>query len=697
SGLAQSIINALGVDPNTPVTYDVFSNVAQGNAEEFFNSVKENYANVREKFDNFLNTPTSSLMQEGDTFIKEWENSLMNGKENEFLDGKFLDQMFVKPAKNFIKEVENDDEFDDDFALYQISNNLKVAVDYLKSVNHPRYNEIKQLYDYITLTLQNKIIDNLSKRAEKHKVINNAVSRNMLEIVQMLFPDNPKVKSVLDVFDDEVISFDGVMTLLSELKNTLTQDEVDALLDRLSNIDYSKDFQNFPEILNKLQGQFKRIVRNPIGVMTQMIDKQYADMPPYIIKFLGDYDFYALEKAGQLKNDAFAVQLSKTFNSVIGHALIEDLLTSKKFDYSKFVEIKNELDPSPSLQQNIALTQGLLFLLNNNNKSMMLSRGIGGSGKSYMLGPSLMKIYKELTGDTKEVYAFSKSDLASKNINNAIHNDPNKGSFENFETINVDNYAYVIVDEVYTFTNEELEYIFSKTGSNTKVIMLGDPSQVKAEKDYLIDTSIKANDIRLSIPLTTSYRTNVSQISSFISRFQLTSEPVTSAVVTASDDFIQINDTSTINGVAAGTVEDIRRLASMPSTRSRVIIVGSEAAKVDFQGLSIPVLTVQESQGYQWDEVYSYLDVNDLPIDTFEKNKFYYTAYSRAKSFLFINHAGVVNTSPNSQITSNIALANKELTDAAQMYKDNLTNAKLVADILNGRVTLVPPSAFAIA
>ncbi|MFN9114218.1 MAG: hypothetical protein ACK5XN_29475, partial [Bacteroidota bacterium] len=119
SGLAQSIINALGVDPSTPLTYDVFSNVAQGNDEEFFNSVKENYAKVREKFDNFLNTPTTSLMQEGDTFIKEWENSLMNNKENEFLDGKFLDQMFVKPAKNFIKEVENDDEFDDDFALYQ--------------------------------------------------------------------------------------------------------------------------------------------------------------------------------------------------------------------------------------------------------------------------------------------------------------------------------------------------------------------------------------------------------------------------------------------------------------------------------------------------------------------------------------------------------------------------------------------------
>lgn len=49
---------------------------------------------------------------------------------------------------------------------------------------------------------------------------------------------------------------------------------------------------------------------------------------------------------------------------------------------------------------------------------------------------------------------------------------------------------FVIIDEVYTFTNKEIASINVKLkGTKVKVIALGDPSQIMAEKESVLQNT----------------------------------------------------------------------------------------------------------------------------------------------------------------------------------------------------------------
>lgn len=627
--------------------------------------------------DRFLNKEDEHIIGEQFSDVEGYKNA---ENKDAYINELFYRDYYKTPITSGIKIMEEDDEFDDDVFFYQTLQRLSFALEYHTSNDTKHKAELEAMNSKLINEIQPKMVANLSKRAEKHRDINNTVVTNLASVISGMKLPVDKIDPAIEVImADDTLSFDGVFVLLEHLK----KDHKDVILEKLKQVDFTSFFTQFGLTAGTMKQVEKYMASNPEFVIQNLINKFYkGENPSYITKFLNDFDFDSLSK---IKNDDFAQAIVATYNKAIAVNLVENFITAKDFNYNEFMDLKSKLPNTPSLQQNIALTQGLLFLLSP-TKSMLLSKGIGGSGKTFMLGPSLMEIYSKLVKKAN-VYAFSKSDLASQNINKALFNDASKGTMNKFlELDDVEQFDYILIDEVFTLTNEEIEAITSKTKGKVKIIMLGDPSQYRAESEHNINIGSLALNVATTIPLTTSYRTNVGFISSFISRYQLNDKPVEAPIATASHNTKSITDTNSLLGVSSGNLDTLNDLLALPSARSRVVIVSNSADKTLFTN----AVTIQESQGYQWDEVYVYVKDLDMPIDPFEKNKFLYTAMSRAKNFLYVENHGVVNSEPNSVVSSDTETAGKEIEQAKQMFDDNIKYANQVTDVLNGASFISP-------
>ena len=204
------------------------------------------------------------------------------------------------------------------------------------------------------------------------------------------------------------------------------------------------------------------------------------------------------------------------------------------------------------------------------------------------------------------VIAFSKTSRTSENINKSIFGNKKKTTtFEDFMAMSeeqLNKLEFIIIDEIYTFTNQEIFQIKTKLeNTKVKVIALGDSSQITAEKEPSLQTSFFGKG-KTTLPLTTTFRTNVDAIAVFANNFRMRASIIESASARASATLDTILEKpSEALGVAITTDENILTALRQPSSRSRVLIVPTEADRNTYKSIlpQVTVITPEEAQGYQ--------------------------------------------------------------------------------------------------
>lgn len=306
------------------------------------------------------------------------------------------------------------------------------------------------------------------------------------------------------------------------------------------------------------------------------------------------------------------------------------------------------------------------------------------------MAKALLELNKKL-GNPTNVFAFSREDLTSQNINNSIGGD-RTNTFEKFLNLNESDLALIdilVLDEVYTFSNLEIAAIREKIAQSSKtikVIALGDPSQLSVEINPDFIGGLYTN---FSLPLTTSYRTNVSAISSYIEKFQLSNLELKGVLAQANMSKDQmLSDLGNANGVHIANQSDFDEIVNSASKRTRVLITNDPQIKRSYSGIpGLAVKLVSESHGYQWDEVYVNINEALLPQDNFEINRILYTAYSRSKQLLVIVGESSANVQPNPELSSAINNSDNDLLISAQLYKENVAAADRTKEILDGKAS----------
>lgn len=656
-------------------------------------------------------------------FLKDYEQA--SDKEI-FLKKDYYNNKFGEPAKNFIKYFEKDSEnFLDDVKLSYHIANLKVVV--LATDIDSIREEAQKLLDKLLNEVAPQIAKNLDNQLAIQKVINNKIVWSILEalplndassLASILSPEAidfiNKLKQAL-LFSDDAVSFDSVITLLGYLKekNADVTASVDALLTKALTTVSEGMLDKLSETvtaLTKLATNFKirgtetnqnNFVANLPYTSKQLLKSYYEStdkpIPAEVARFFEDMDFYTLMSSAKRSNMSMEeiriIELiGEAFYKVTGLLLAQKVLNSK-LDTNKLLKFKEGLEVLPSLQQNIAMTQAITFLMAPNRlkgalANWLVVRGIGGSGKTHFLGAQLINLYTELTGEEgAQFFAFAKEEAATNNLRIALNSNAKiKTSYQILKELPISElkkFSAIIIDEIFTFTNEEIteiDKIASEAG--LKVIALGDPSQITADPDPILLKALKPTH---TIPLTTSYRTNVSAISSFLGNYRLQPNFPVNPVATANVDSTQlVEDPAKAFGVISTDEATVMAAISRPSSRSRVLIVATQSVANDLQSKvpkGVDVRTPQNAQGIQWDEVYSLLP-SPADANPFESNRFLYTAYSRAKALLVVADGSVLNADPSSTIDTDMVESARRLDDIATMFKQSLSTANRLRELL---------------
>ena len=653
-----------------------------------------------------------------------------------FLKKDFYVNEIKRPAEGLITVFKDDEEsFINDYAYYVNLAALRAVVNaYTKRTDANVPSDVlpdaQELLKYYEQTIGPKLNQNLNKIAERHREVNNKLTneglnalgfgKNQAELknlVDKIVGDNEqgsKVKQLYDeVFaDEDTLSFDALLILVNHIRKVASKEQLEELIKAVTAYTQSvgKSFSEQETIASlKLKQTGEQITKNLIRNLNKEIRFLFSkyfneNYPDVVSKYLNDFDIESLltgTKYSKLKEkDANFIRLiASTFYQITAANIVLETLNGE-VDISKLVEAKASLEEvSPSLQQNIVLTQAVNFLFTDANltnyNNWFLSLGIGGSGKTFLIANLVPKLYKELTGTDLNIVAFSSNQRTTSNINKAIFGKETKSNLQSFLSSDPINAPDVLIlDEVFTFTDAETALIQTKisnikkeTGKIVKVIALGDPSQATAETNPQLLNQI---DIKIANPLTTSYRTSVNEIANFTSRYQLKSKPVESNNAILNIEVSELlTDPKQGFGVASITFDQIQDVLSVPSPRTRVLIVDTERAKAAYSGKfpNVAVLTVKEAQGYQWEEVYTVLDPTNLGETPLEVNKMLYTAYSRAEKLLVIAGAPITQSSPNTGMEQTIKNSEYQMEKAKEMYNTNLSLAKTAKNILDGTPT----------
>lgn len=744
----QALIQVLGeggieVDKNT-LFDEEFIRENSDALRELEGSLRGTTGVVRQNIENLDNLLQGVRQGDGATRFNNRYKGLQDAtNKEEYLKKDFYDSNIKEPVEELIEAFQEDErsgagEFVAEVEFELAKSALEAAIaayETRQDSNNPIdyvLNDARQKLDYLQNVMYPKMLNNLNRRAEIHKQINNEVTGNILQGLGLTKNGNPTARKLLEivlgkekidellkqVFENkEVLSFDAVNVLIEAFKTKATKEQIAELTETLANARTAKTeafLKTLPVELKRTRDNMlrnKNLETKPVFNSAALTRLYFEDdsgaMPEIVQKFLYDGDLNALAKMAKnsrqlsKEDQDYIKNLKEAIDTINSINMLTEWLGSDAFNYSQFLATKEELDAShtPSLQQNIVLNQVFRFLnskvTNNNYDNWMLVQGIGGSGKTFLIATTMLNIMTKMNNRAVNVYAFSKEKNTTDNINMALFNKVNDSSLTAF--LSMDNEALskmdmVIIDEVFTFTNveialinEKLGKVFTETGKTVKVIALGDPSQATAETESVLNKAIR---LHASSPLTTSYRTNVSSIAVFNRKFQLTSKEVKGNIALANvtpEDMIA--DPSKATGVVAVTAEQLAQALQRPSNRKRVLIVSSQQEKVNnankFPGVDVRM--VHEAQGYQWDEVYTFLNPEELGSDNFTINRNLYTAYSRAKSLLVIaGDPTVTNTDPNTSMDATIEQANTELVLARDMFVNNLMNATKANDLLKG-------------
>lgn len=725
---------------------------------EASDTVAKTTINIR-KFDNLqkaLNS-TDYYKPEAD-FLTELDKADAEGQDKLFIKRHYDLYVGIK-AENIIKEHDEKQEAVDkahasgNTEAYNDYSNEETVLNTIERLKDAQaafskregFDDIKKDIEDKLAALQGRVMSTIlaNKARRKQKQIaagNNFVIPILDQLGVLSTSENKELKTklisvlgedqldsvakLLNDFREEfsTSSVSGIYSLLDQIREKATPDQLTELLDffaaRTNEIN-AEVIESYSKIVdpNKVNVvKYGHYIATPDTSLMQLLFSvfpKHRDNPTStIFKYKVDGDLASLSDGYKIDPTLSDVEkeVLKTILNV--HTKVVAINTIKKVfnskaKYADINKAKKELTGNikPTIEQDIVLTVALYELVRSGGvgnyffNNWFLINGIAGSGKSFVVGKALTELIEKVSPG-KKIVAFSAKDFTSSNINKAIFGEKGANTtFESFMSMPITDDMVIIIDEAFTFTNQQLKDINAKTSkSKAKVIALGDPSQVSAEPDGSMLTrgggSVK--DMKSSINLSASYRTNISSLSGVNMAYQMNINPVTTVVAQAShslEDFSSLSSTETIFGVvSAGNNKDALRAAlKKPTTRSRVLIVDSEAtAKLyrnDFPGLN--VLTYIDAQGYQWDEVFVSLTPELLGDNTLQQNQAVYTAVSRAKQFLFTEGLPISSTK-NSDLETAIKQDEEEIAQNVTLFKASVDTAEQILGIFGATATKTP-------
>jgi len=519
-------------------------------------------------------------------------------------------------------------------------------------------------------------------------------------------------------------TYDGVVLLLEKISKSQTEATqiTDILKARVEAI--ANQIQKLSPTSKGLPGYFtsgeKVYVKSPHSTISEYIGRIFQPMLQTSValrKYMMDKDLSDLATRSKI-DDSFSQadrdlldQLLELHYSLVYTQNAINTLNEANVDYTKIQELKKNMtgDIRPSLQQNIVLMDIIRWAFKKGSnttsfKNWFVLQGIGGSGKTFVVGNMFSSFYKALTGKADTILAFSHTDTSSKNINQAIfgaaHPNTTYQSFMAMDDAALSKYDMIVLDEAYALTTEQINAMQAKlnvlqqnTNKVIKVLAMGDPSQIVASVDHplLFATS---KDATHTLSLTSTYRTNVGAISSFVNNYRLSPEPITNAPIQANMTFAEIAaDFSKGLGVTSAGMEDIlSAIERNPSTRSKVIIVPTEEQAREISqrfGAKVEVRTAAKAQGYQWEEVYVLGAPSQYGNNPIEVNRALYTALSRAKSLLVVDASlGVNALQPSNNIDSSYLESDKEVAESANLFNSMIDDAEHIKNLLNSLPTV---------
>tara|TARA_R110002126_G_scaffold159053_4_gene306415 strand:- start:22020 stop:36167 length:14148 start_codon:yes stop_codon:yes gene_type:complete len=369
--------------------------------------------------------------------------------------------------------------------------------------------------------------------------------------------------------------------------------------------------------------------------------------------------------------------------------------------------LKNiENTPVPTKQQMISI-RALNKAYNNSVTNEPFSgwsylKGYAGTGKTNVVMRWVTHIIDDIKVPSKEIFAIGHTEHSTNGIINSLGSQTD-ATLENLLNLEVDeDTKLIVIDEIGAISKDNIEAIsiaIAKLNENReednklKTIVLGDPNQRIEGASNPLESSFQIKgdgNITVIPPLTVRYRSNVGAVVSFQDKFinqnkDLSKEPL--VVRSNTSNPFRENGNFELLGVfgASDTSDNVFKKEIIEILQKRkdnsnikAVIVNpfnkkSYREDLDAAGLNdIEVLTVEESQGRNIDEVYANIIFNkeyesdESPIRKF--NTDVYTASSRATKFVFIGGMPVTQ-----ELDSEIAQDSSKMEEEVTKRKEELT------------------------
>lgn len=443
---------------------------------------------------------------------------------------------------------------------------------------------------------------------------------------------------------------------------------------------------------------------------TQLFDlkNRYASLRKHIDKYLNDNDLLSLiektkgDPAISMAIEAYlTLQASSIFKAISTQDI--DLFLSKLE-----TAFEDKIPDEAQLRTILELAAFLKAPVEANSfKRTAVLNAPGGAGKTTVVLPALIAASGLGAADVLTVSTTKESaELLSEHITTPY------GGITHTELIDIlknnklpAQVQLIIVDEAGGLTMEDVAAIQDLLPSKVKIIYAFDASQLTIGSSSFtpftfpvqevqvqptgttLEKSLKAGflygiqDATVVTPLVSSYRSALYELTAL--QTQIREERIPAKFETAHE------------GVLYGTkaLENLdihdevsEALAKSPAT-TKAIIVGSEAKKAKYTDLKqkgVTVLTIQESRGLSFDEVWVDIKTDDdatYSISNAPSPNFFkalYTAVSRAKRYVGLKHFDGTNVESSDLGAKHKALSSvtvrtkKEVTEYFTQLRDNV-------------------------
>jgi hypothetical protein len=485
------------------------------------------------------------------------------------------------------------------------------------------------------------------------KIVKEKINEKIQKVKEKLQAEEKNEIEKYNNFESKIGIAGGITDLSSPVgkEDEKAQIQKDLLFNFASTIGYKAD-NNTP----LLQLFFKMILGHP-AIVNFDVDGVYELISTFEItdKLINSIKAINTTENGRLSEKAKQDLVLFLENLDLDYIKSIDFLTQYNAEvYKKVLEIEQQVyqnDFLPFPEQIIAI-RSIVSLLGNRDRSVYL-QGLAGTGKSSAVIKYAVEIFKELNPEVK-VLAFAKGAKANEVITEVLGNKVEENLLADEDVnllflegrlLNTSGNLLVVIDEAPKLTSQQvdgLKRIKEKLGDRLTLLLTGDPNQLSGANASVGNTIIQNQlPINLVTPLVSQKRTGDANVVTFQEEFirdrtgsnidknftQLSEKDSNGKVVAGVKGFKTFQDI--INDIQTRTKEE----------QSKSVILTDNKERYQDKVSDVPIMTVEESQGLEFDNVYIDLNYdinnkNSLPF----ANKRMYVATSRAKKFIGITN-----------------------------------------------------------